>query len=115
MQLWNWLKSLLSSRVRNRVTERDIRDWLTRHGFAGDSATLVEVELHAIKRPGWQQIFRFSGSAIDAGEKRVALFGIVEDDERYRKTEITLYENARDRAVALRRVSEGYSLRRQDR
>jgi hypothetical protein len=43
----------------NRVTEKDIRNWLDENGFFGNSAQLHDLELHALKRPGWLQVFRF--------------------------------------------------------
>lgn len=46
--------------IDNRVTEYDIRDWLNRNGFAGSTSRFEELELHALMRPGWLQVFRFS-------------------------------------------------------
>ena len=89
---------------KNRVTEKDIRIWLDRNGFFGRSAEISDLELHAIKRPGWRQVFRFTvkakpnldtdqtpvGSAEEsAGDRtqessRTVLYGIVLDDQRKR-------------------------------
>ena len=74
--------------IRNRVTERDIRDWLQKNGYDGGSAILDSVELYAIKRPGWQQLFRFSGSVrrqtpdSDDLTERLPVWGVALDDER---------------------------------
>ena len=45
--------------IGNKSAEKDIRDWLAENGYLGKSAKFGEIELHAIKRPGWRQIFRF--------------------------------------------------------
>lgn len=74
--------------IRNRVTERDIRDWLQLNGYDGGSAILNSVELYAIKRPGWLQLFRFSGSVrrqtsdADVLADRLPVWGVALDDER---------------------------------
>lgn len=74
--------------IRNRVTERDIREWLRDNGYEGGSAILESVELYAIKRPGWKQLFRFNGKvrpqAAESDEvtPRVPVWGVVLDDER---------------------------------
>ena len=69
--------------VGNRVTEKDIRDYFDREGFVGSSARFMELELHAIKRPGWQQVFRFRCSVTTEDGERRQCFGAVFDDERY--------------------------------
>ena len=68
--------------IGNRVTEKDIRDHLSSVGFSGDAATFQEVELHAISRPGWLQLFRFERDIRDQDGARTHLFGAVLDDER---------------------------------
>ena len=45
--------------IGNRVTEKDIRDWLDANGFVGRTAKINDLELHAIERPGWVQVFEF--------------------------------------------------------
>ena len=74
--------------IRNRVTERDIRDWLQANGYEGGSATLESVELYAIKRPDWQQLLRFTGKVRpqsnddDEIPPKVAVWGVALEDER---------------------------------
>ncbi len=46
---------------RNRVTEQDIREWMDQNGYQGSSAILDSVDLFALQRPGWKQLFRFQG------------------------------------------------------
>jgi hypothetical protein len=43
----------------NKTAERDIRAYLSQSGFSGRTARFEELELAAIERPGWVQIFRF--------------------------------------------------------
>ena len=50
--------------IKNGSTERAIRRWLDKNGFYGSSAKFDHVELHAIKRPGWLQVFRFAGERL---------------------------------------------------
>ncbi len=76
--------SRLRKLVGNRVTERDIRDHLKTVGFEGDMARFREVELHAIRRPGWKQLFRFECRVLNQQGDVVQLFGAVLDDERTR-------------------------------
>ena len=98
--------------VSNRVTERDIRDWLDRSGFHGNSARFQYVELHAIQRPGWLQVFRFACEAKTTGDQWRTLFGVVRDDERYRRTEIEIFDTEVQRQVLLDEWSDGLIVRR---
>ncbi|QEG24146.1 hypothetical protein [Mariniblastus fucicola] len=74
--------------IRNRVTERDIGDWLKQNGFETGSTVIESVELHAIKRPGWEQLFRFTGrvrpqaSPTNKSPQQTPVWGIAIDDER---------------------------------
>ena len=83
---------------RNRVTEKDIRDWFDQNGYRGGSAVFDSVELHAIQRPGWRQLFRFHGSVCksesdDGSYPRIKVWGVVIDDERKQtgQTEVFLF------------------------
>lgn len=67
--------------IGNRVTEKDLRQWLDNNGYDGCSARFQELELHAIKRPGWIQVFRFAVHTRFGGSP-LLLFGVVRDDER---------------------------------
>jgi hypothetical protein len=111
----NWLRKIyqaLQERIGNRVTEREIRLWLDAHGFEGKSASLVEVALYAITPPGWKQVFRFSGQAKNSSGQLVPIFGIVEDDQRYGNSKITLYHNIKAQTLQLKEVSEGMIVRK---
>ncbi|MEM9940771.1 MAG: hypothetical protein AAF939_04205 [Planctomycetota bacterium] len=93
-------------KIGNRVTEKDIRDWLPSRGYESRSAKISELDLYAIQRPGWLQIFRFRLKAIRLGNSEdedhdddsnqfFEFYGIVQDDERKRKladrTQIQIY------------------------
>ena len=74
--------SLIQKLIRNRSSERDVRDYLDSHGYFGNSAKFDYLELHAIERPGWVQVFKFSVRVLDLQEKSCQLYGVVRDDER---------------------------------
>ncbi len=114
--------------IGNRVAEKDVRDWLTANGYIGQTAKILELELHAIKRPGWLQIFRFhlqaKSQAIETDEFSqegdeldhfpaawVDLYGTVRDDERERnpklRTKIAAFSSAEDRDDKLEQLSDG--------
>ncbi|MFG0334939.1 MAG: hypothetical protein ACF8TS_16405 [Maioricimonas sp. JB049] len=86
--------------IGNRVTERDIREFLTLEGYLGAGAQFAELELAAIRRPGWLQIFRFDVTARHPERGRTKLFGAVRDDERHQTT-IRLFEDRRERDALL--------------
>ncbi len=95
---------MLGDLAKNRTTEKDIRAWLNANGFEGKAAQVTDVELHAVRRPGWLQIFRFRVTT-EAGE----LFGVVRDDERLRgkeKTQIELFESEDSQETKLAELSE---------
>ena len=112
--------------VRNRVTEKDIREWLDRNGYYGLTANLDSVELFAIKRPGWEQLFRFHGKVRVRGVddeshvERILVWGVVVDDERRPKgqrTVVTLCNSEEEQEQQLSLLSEGMlkATRNQDR
>ena len=100
--------------IRNRVTERDLRDWLQENGYEGGSANLESVELHAIKRPGWKQLFRFTGKirkqSADEDEvlPKVLFWGVAIDDERLpvdARTKVLLFETEGEQLGKLNELS----------
>ena len=115
MKLWRQIIAWLGDLIGNRVTEKDIRDWLETQGYRGDSARFTEIELHAIAPPGWRQLFRFSGNVANGEGERRPMFGVVEDDERYGKTEIAIYSTAVEQHAHLNRIADQYPIRRRSR
>ncbi len=106
---------------KNRVTEKDIRDWLNVHGFVGRTAKIHDLDLYAIKRPGWVQVFEFRTSfRIDASDDQEieadsdswhVRFGVVLDDERNRtqelRTQIWMFDTQSQQQLKLDDVSQG--------
>ncbi len=95
--------------AKNRTTEKDIRAWLNANGFDRQAAQVTDVELYAVKRPGWLQIFSFR-VRMETGEQ----FGVVRDDERLRgkeKTQIELFANEASQAAKLAELSEDLIVR----
>ena len=77
---------------KNRATETDIKAWLDANGWYSGSAKFHEIELHAIRRPGWLQVFRFRCEVKSRSDQQWAqLWGAVKDDEtRLRKENKTI-------------------------
>ena len=116
-------------RIGNRVTEKDVRLWLDEQGWAGRSAKFEQLDLHAIKSPGWIQIFRFTvsvkpaiGPDADDDESDTepsvvkpkspypqTFFGAVRDDERQKgsQTKIWMFEDQDSQSDKLSKLSEG--------
>ena len=68
--------------LRNRSTEKDIRDWLDKSGYVGQSAKFDHVELAAVQPPGWVQVFEFAVRVSDDADERHEFYGVARDDER---------------------------------
>ena len=100
---------VLTNLAKNRTTETDIRAWLTANGFEWKTGQIFDVELHAIQRPGWLQIFRFRVQVEVNGQQR-EYFGVVRDDERLRgadKTQVWLFDSEALQEAELAELSEG--------
>ena len=111
--------------IGNRVTEKDIRNWLDANGYVGRTARISDLELHAIERPGWVQVFEFHLRSYLApnAEYRdedpdkesepawLERFGVVLDDERKRtqalRTQIWVFEDPEEQQAKLESVSQG--------
>lgn len=93
--------------IGNKVTERDIRDFLTEKGFLGQSARFYELELVAIERPGWVQIFQFQVSVKRKEGPWQEVYGVVRDDER-NKTDIAIFETAEEQQKKIELWSTGF-------
>ncbi len=72
----------ISRLIGNRVTERDVREYLNCRGYRGNQARFAYLKLVAIERPGWLQIFTFCVEVCDQAGNEHRLFGVVRDDER---------------------------------
>lgn len=92
--------------IGNRVTEQDVRNYLTELGFHGNSAKFDELELVAIEPPGWLQIFRFTVHVSRDEQRRECFHGLVRDDERH-GLQVRLYSDETERAEQQAVWSEG--------
>jgi hypothetical protein len=110
--------------IGNRVTEKDVRDALFDFGYDGRTATVSTLELFAIQRPGWVQVFSFrlrakflpSENAEEfereaADNNETELWGVVLDDERIKKhskkTQVWVFEDESKQRSKLEETSEG--------
>ena len=104
---------MLNNVIRNRVTEKDIRAWMDQNGFYGSSADIHNLELHAIERPGWVQVFSFETRVKSREESKQPweeMFGAVKDDERRRgsnKTKVALFGSIEQQTERLEQWSQG--------
>ena len=104
---------MLNNVLRNRVTEKDVRAWMDQNGFYGNSADINHLELHAIERPGWVQVFSFEARAKSREESEQPwqeLYGVVKDDERRRgsnKTKVALFGSIDQQTERLEQWSQG--------
>lgn len=97
----------MKSFISNKSTEKDIRDWLSKNGFLGKSAEFSEIELHAIKRPGWLQVFRFEVRVKNDQQECQQLFGAVRCDERYGRPDVIVSRELCERDAQLTEWSQG--------
>ena len=118
-------------RIGNRVTEKDLRQWLTAQGWAGRSAKIDHLDLHAIQPPGWIQVFRFKvavapayqeephendhahqqadNNIASAPQTAQTFYGAVRDDERQKSspTTIWVFNDQQEQSEKLSELSEG--------
>lgn len=110
-RLRSWLAEFLDRWVGYRVTEKEILDWMKGQGYSTSADKLSQVQLYALQRPGWVQVFRFHVEASDKRGPRV-YYGALRSDERYGEPEIKLFENQWERAHQLQEWSVGLIVRR---
>lgn len=98
--------------IGNKVAEKDLRTWLEANGYFGRSAEVFELELVAIRRPGWEQVFRFRVRAKRRDESGwEELTGLFRDDERKTRFEGRLTASDADYAAAFAEWTEGMIVR----
>ena len=104
--------------IGNKVTEKDIRDWLNQNGFNGQVAKITDLKLFAIARPGWKQLFSFELTAkLNSQDEEFEdihgqhFWGAVLDDERIKnqnqKTQIWLFDSSEAQQTKLAESSVG--------
>ena len=96
--------------IRNGGTEKDLRDHLTATGYYGRSAEILQLELEAIERPGWVQVFEFRVHAKkqdeDGDGNWEQLRGLVRTDERSNQFDVEYFDTS-TREAAVTGASEG--------
>lgn len=108
----NWLVETWNHWVGYRVTEKEILEWMQSQGYVTSAANLSEVQLYALKRPGWVQVFRFQIEARDRQDQRRRFFGALRSDERYGGPEICVFATRPERDHQLQQWSAGLIVRR---
>lgn len=93
--------------IANKVTEKDLRDYLTSRGFFGRSAKLHKLELVGIEPPGWVQIFEFHVDAKRATGDWVTLFGTCRGDERNGTFEVRTFNNRTSQTDSIQEETAG--------
>ena len=93
--------------IGNKVTEKDIRDYLTENGYYGRSAVMRDLTLTAVQRPGWVQVFQFEVRAKSVEGEWQDLFGACRDDEAAEEFDVYLSPNQSERDEQLATWSEG--------
>jgi hypothetical protein len=93
--------------IGNKVIEKDLRDHLQETGYYGRSAQFSRLELVAVKRPGWLQVFSFEVRAKQQEGDWVELFGTCRDDERTKQFDVVLTADSSERDLRLAEFAEG--------
>ncbi len=99
--------NLLDRLIRNRGTEKDVRDYLDQQGWEGKFAQFDYLELFAIQRPGWVQVFKFSLRVPDSEGEWRRWLGVVRDDER-NSIQVSLVESELEQEQIAERLSKDF-------
>ena len=98
----------------DRQLTRAIRAALRDEGYAVNASKTRRVRLAAIRRPGWEQVFRFEVEAYPresdpqaAENEPILLHGLSRNDGRESKTEVCLTEDLKAWEDRLDAWSEG--------
>ena len=90
----------------NKCTEKDLRDHLSKIGYFGRSANFLKLELKAIERPGWVQVFEFHVHAKKKDGVWEELFGTCRTDERSNSFDVQLLAGQDEQCEALRHITK---------
>ena len=97
--------------MKYKVIEKEILEWLASQDFRDNTFQIVNVELAAIKRPGWTQVYSFD-LRIMGGEGMENGFGVLRSDDRYGAPKIQVFNNEASRDRLLRKWSQGLIVRK---
>ena len=101
------MRGIISRLIANKATEQDIRDYLSEVGYLGATAEFLRLELAAVERPGWVQVFEFQIQAEQQNGKWEERFGLCRTDERSATFDVQLFSSKRDQQAALERETQG--------
>lgn len=96
----------------DKLLERAIRNELRARGYAASSASIRDVRLAAIERPGWVQVYRFRVETSVHHEnphkrREALLFGVSRDDGRKSRIAVVLSEDEGEYQQQLDSWSDG--------
>ena len=92
--------------IRNASTEKDLRDHLTENGYYGRSANILQLELKAIERPGWVQVFEFHVHAKQQDGDWKSLQGLCRTDERFNRFDVEFFGKT-NRETVINNTTDG--------
>ena len=107
-----WLVETFNQWVGYRVTEKEVLEWMQARGYTVSAANLSDMQLYALQRPGWVQVFRFRVEARDLQGQKKMMFGALRSDERYGGPEIEFFPTTTERDHRLQQWSVGLIVRR---
>ncbi len=101
----------LSDWVGDRHLDLAIRDALRRDGWGVHMATIRDVRLGAVERPGWVQVYTFWVETTDRNRTPIDVFGVSLNDGRRTGTEVFLSPDEGERDARFVAWSEGMTVR----
>ena len=101
------VQGIIGRLIANKSTEKDVRDHLCGIGYVGATAQFLKLELFAVERPGWFQVYEFRIKAESKSGVWEERYGICRSDDRHGLLEVDLFEAEEDQRAALRRATRG--------
>jgi hypothetical protein len=115
------LKSLISmiarwfgSCYKYGAVEREISQWLVKEGYNLKDTVIADIQLRAIERPGWVQVYSFQVTQTLDSNADVLRYGVLRSDERFGNSAIRVFSNSFERNRQLGIWSENLIRRRND-
>lgn len=94
--------------------EREIRQWLAKEGCDLKNTVIADIQLRAIERPGWVQVYSFLVTQAVDNASDVIRYGVLRSDERFGKSAIRVFSDSVERNRQLSIWSENLIRRRTD-
>jgi len=101
------LETPRSRAIGNKSTEKDLRDHLEGMGYYGSSVKFLKLDLTAIERPGWIQVFEFHIQAKRRDGDWEQHFGLCRTDERNDTFEVQLFDRPEQQQKVFRQNTAG--------